>query len=241
MIAALAVAGRAFLASLTRPEGDAIAKLTQIYQKWATAKRYLGPFLEALPLFLVIPFTLFILGLLDILFSTSITSPDILPVLVVPILSSILVVTVGLLLCFAALHGIKHPTTSPFQTSFSKNLSRALSLADPDQGSDLDTPLLDDFKEERDLTASNCEVFHHALQEAFDDATIDQASAALEGVLKTPGPAAEFYDALSDLELRTILHLLSPEASLRSNLSAARIVTNLSSQTSKLLLPFSSK
>ena len=35
---------------------------------------------------------------------------------------------------------------------------------------------------------------------------IGQASAALEGVMKTQGPSTEFYDALSDLELQTILH-----------------------------------
>jgi hypothetical protein len=187
----------------------------------------------------MIPFTLFILGLLDILFSTSITSsPDILPILAASIMSCILVVMVGLLLCFAVIHGIRHPTTSPFQTSFSKYFSRTLSLADSNQGSDPETPLLDD---ERDLTTSNCEVFHRALQEAFDDDTIDQASAALEGVMKTQGSAAELYDALSDLELRTILHLLSPEASLRSNLSAARIVTNLSSERSKLAHPTASE
>lgn len=227
LVAALAVAGRAFLASLTRPEGDAVAKLTQIYQKWATAKRYLGPFLEALPLFLMVPFTLFISGLLDMLFSTSITSsPDIFPILAASILSCTLVVMVGLLLCFAVMHGIKHPTTSPFQTSFSKFFS-ALCFADSKHVPDSESPLLNDFKEERELTASSCEVFHLALQETFDDETIDQASAALEGVLKTQGPAAELYSVLSDLGLRTILHLLSPEASLRSNLSAARIVTNL--------------
>jgi hypothetical protein len=234
LIAALAVAGRAFLASLTRPEGDAVAKLTQIYQKWATAKRYLGPSLEALPLFLMMPFTLFILGFLDMLFTTSITSsPDIFPLLAASVLSCILVVMVGLLLCLAIVHGIKHPTTSPFQTSFSKFISRIIFSDDSkQQGSDSETPHLD-FEEERDLTASNCEVFHLALQETFDDDTIDQASAALEGVMKIRGAAAQPYDALSELELHTILHVLSPEASLRSNLSAAKIVTNFSSERSK--------
>lgn len=175
----------------------------------------------------MVPFTLFISGLLDMLFSTSITSsPDIFPILAASILSCTLVVMVGLLLCFAVMHGIKHPTTSPFQTSFSKFFS-ALCFADSKHVPDSESPLLNDFKEERELTASNCEVFHLALQETFDDETIDQASAALEGVLKTQGPAAELYSVLSDLGLRTILHLLSPEASLRSNLSAARIVTNL--------------
>ncbi|TFK33211.1 hypothetical protein BDQ12DRAFT_615647, partial [Crucibulum laeve] len=71
LAAALAVSGRGFLALLIRPEGDAAAKLTELHQRWSQAKLILGPLLEALPQILMVPFSLFVIGLLDYLLSSS--------------------------------------------------------------------------------------------------------------------------------------------------------------------------
>lgn len=80
--------------------------------------------------------------------------------------------------------------------------------------------------EDQDLTLSNRRVFHMALQQTFEDEALDQASAALDGVMHTQSPSEHIYNQfpLPDLEFRTLLHLLSPEASLRSNLSAAQVI-----------------
>ncbi|RDB25749.1 hypothetical protein Hypma_006666 [Hypsizygus marmoreus] len=232
-VAALAVAGRAFLALLVRPEGDAVTKLTEIHHRWASTRRFLGPCLEGLPPVLMVPFTLFVVGLIDLLFSKSIGMPpqEMAPIAAASITSAIIVAIVAALLSAAVLHGIKHPRTSPFQSWLSRFLVSAQSAhfttarldVEASQGSNPDP------RDEEGLSPSNRKVFHMALQETFDDEILDQSLAALDGVMSTRSISDRFYDqtAFPDLELRTILHLLSPEASLRSNLSAARMVRKI--------------
>lgn len=217
LAAALAVAGKGFLSLLIKSEGDAAAKLTEIYHRRAQAQALLVPCLEALPQLLIIPFVLFILGLLDNLLSNSFSNINIiLPTLISSITSCILVVTVGILLVCAVVHGILHPGTSPFQTLISQRILRPKSSR---------KAISDEFLEERALTHDNHDVFHLVLQETFEDEVLDQASAALGGILfDNIGKSA----SLTDRDIQTILHLLSPEASLRSNLSAARVVMRFS-------------
>ncbi|KAF9499953.1 hypothetical protein BDN71DRAFT_1350461, partial [Pleurotus eryngii] len=70
--AALAVVGRSYLTRLTRPDGDAISRLTDIHRRWKGAQTSLGPFLEMLPMTLTLPVFIFALGLLDYVTSISI-------------------------------------------------------------------------------------------------------------------------------------------------------------------------
>lgn len=208
------MSGRAFLALLIRPEGNAVTKLTETYQRWTKAKHFLGPPLEILPWLLIIPLGLFIAGLLSTLFSRSNLSP---PTWVGAVVGLVVIVIVGVLVCCAFVHSVMFPGTSPFQSTLSRYLQ-------PDVLSEESS-----LDEERDLTADSCEVFHMAIQETFEDEALDQASAALKGVLRNSS-------SHTGLELQTIVHLLSPEASSRCNLSAARTILDYPLNPSKYLL-----
>lgn len=212
------MAGRGFLALLVKPEGDAVTKLTELHLRITQAKALLGPFLEALPRLLLLPYILFVVGLLDGLLSRSFSNQGfILPTIISSIFSCSLMVALGILLIVVVTHGILYPRTSPFQTLLSQVIWRRKSV---------EKSTFDEYVVERDLTNENLQVFHLVTQETFEDEALDQASAALEGIIfDNVGLSA----SLMDLEIRTILHLLSPEASLRSNLSAARIIVKLSS------------
>ncbi|KAF5382141.1 hypothetical protein D9615_004424 [Tricholomella constricta] len=225
-VAALAVAGRGALALLLRSEGDAAAQLTEIYQRWTLAKVSLGPFLEALPQVLLVPFALFVVGLLDTLFTAS---PEVTPITAASSVCAFIVAMVGALLCAAVLHGIRYPKVSPYQTSISRYMNSWNNPKDPETDLETSALLLPHGHEEGGLSSSSRRVYHLAVQEIFDDETLDQASAALEGVMHNFNLSERFYDQVEfpDLEFRTILHLLSPEGSFRSNLSAARMVQKL--------------
>ncbi|KAF8071863.1 hypothetical protein FPV67DRAFT_1747375 [Lyophyllum atratum] len=193
--------------------------------RWAKAKVFLGPCLEALPQVLLIPVALFIEGLLDTLFTAS---PGIKPIFAASFICLVLVTAVGTLLCGALIHGIRYSKVSPYQTSLSCYLNSRNTPKDPDAASNLGT-LLPHIHDEIDLSPANRKVYHMALQDTFDDEVLDQASAALEGIMHDFKSSERPYDQTDfpDLGLRSILHLLSPEASLRSNLSAARMVRKL--------------
>lgn len=219
MAAVLAVAGKVFLSLLIKSEGDAATRLTELYRRRAQAVALLGPCLEALPQFLVLPFFLFIIGLLDNILSSSFSNGNlILPTFIFSVVACVLVLAVGIVLICAVVHGIMHPGTSPFQSLLSQNISRQQSSQ---------RHIQDEFKEGRSLTEDNREVFHSVVQETFEDEVLDQASTALYRIIVERSTSFD----LKELEIRTILHLLSSEASLRSNLSAARVIVNLSTNS----------
>ncbi|KAJ7730605.1 hypothetical protein DFH07DRAFT_756233, partial [Mycena maculata] len=71
-IAALAISCRGFLNLVSSSNhSKAVERLTDIRTRWKAAERSLGPAIESLPQLLIIPVLLFILGLLDSLFSTA--------------------------------------------------------------------------------------------------------------------------------------------------------------------------
>ncbi|KAJ7611147.1 hypothetical protein B0H17DRAFT_874938, partial [Mycena rosella] len=70
-IAALAVGCRGFLNMITWSERKkASERLADIWARWNAADRVLRPAIEALPQLLIIPVFLFIVGILDMLFSS---------------------------------------------------------------------------------------------------------------------------------------------------------------------------
>ncbi|KAL4263805.1 DUF6535 domain-containing protein [Pleurotus pulmonarius] len=198
--AAVAVAGHSFISSLTHSYGDSVAQLTDRYHRWSGAKSLLGPVVETIPQLLIIPVIVFALGLLDKLFSSAIQLPSVSPgLLAAAIISCACVTLLGLAMLAAFCHALLHPLTSPFQSTFLMFLkSRLTNLFRPTQAEG-------QHPSEYDLSLVNCEVFHKVIQETHDDQYLDGAATAVSNMM-------------------TLLHLLSPEATLQSNLAAASII-----------------
>ncbi|KAF4598917.1 hypothetical protein EYR38_007330 [Pleurotus pulmonarius] len=211
-LAALAVVGRAYLFKLTRPDGDSVTRLTDIHRRWKGAETLLGPCVESLPLLLVVPVILFIVGFLDNLISSSLQATAIIwPVLTAAIVGCAIVAVVGCLMGYAFVHGARHPHESPFHI-----------------GGHQYHPAADDEA----TVSANIVAYHDTIQRTYDDEVLDQAAAALKAVLQHSVPwmgVPEIRDewpsaVISRLELETFLHLLSPESSIRCNITVANML-----------------
>lgn len=278
-MATLALAGRGFLSMLTHSSGKPHQKLRDIYSRFESSEKILGPVIESLPVFLTVPVILFMIGLLDGIFScASHLSQFSGTVRTAAFLSTSIVLLVGALLSYALLHACIYPRTSPFRSTVSQlvhhclqhifqstaldsvraflvytsrvytgltetryshqypkgymqpfhvhvsllihsfvgritfHIVRILEL-DPSCGRFLDSDNM--------LLGS---IYHKVIQETYDDESLDQASAALPSMLRSNGVYLHLWNILSDPEIQTLLHLLSPEASYRANRGAAESI-----------------
>ncbi|KAJ7742787.1 hypothetical protein B0H16DRAFT_1860498 [Mycena metata] len=248
-LAALAVLCRGFLnmAAFSR-DAKASNKLVDIKSRWRATEKILGTSVESLPLFLVVPVLLFIVGLLDTLFSTALQlSPAPTPILVASGISLFFFCALISFLFFTTVDSSLNPTTSPFQTAFSQIFHRQLRPAVSSLLSKLyRRPLSVGFTSGRATDAetsisvgeevyelsSDAKVYHEVIQTTHDDDSLDHASAALFEVLKRsihPTGYVPRIGPLADEEHTTLLHLLTPEASMRSSRTAAQVIIRLHS------------
>ncbi|KAJ7064089.1 hypothetical protein C8F01DRAFT_1022191 [Mycena amicta] len=260
-IAALAIACRGFvnLVAWSR-HSKAVQRLTDIRIRWKAAEKLLGPTIESLPQLLVLPVLLFLLGLLDSLVSTAlqISSPPV-SILVAFGLSLFFVSGVALGLCYTIVDGSINPTTSPFQSRIAQVMNllfvkktqpvlrwirrlfgrkRARNPQKQKGGGFASlVPSATTF-----LTSESMEVYHEVLQATGDDDILDNASAALFHIISqrtyTQVVQRRLFQRRNRLpvdllpqECGTLLHLLSPEASTRSNRTAAQVMVRISSNT----------
>ncbi|KAJ7142417.1 hypothetical protein C8R44DRAFT_658153, partial [Mycena epipterygia] len=241
-IAVLVVAGRGFLNMVTwSPHKKAAIRLADIHKRWAAAERMLRPAIESLPQLLVIPVLLFIAGLVDVLLSTVLQiSPPPALIFVTTSLCLVSIVTVACVLFAAFIDGGLNPSTSPFQSSlasflragimntisaFPSRLPYTISVLDilrsgasPMAGSGTE---LEDARKNIPLSSDAVCSYHDIIQETHDDDALDLAASALLDILKTPESSTRAN--MSQTELATFIHLLSPEASIRSNRTAAEV------------------
>lgn len=129
-VAALAVTSRGYVTMLTRSRHhQAHKKLGELHHRWVEANRLLAPAIEALPQLLIVPVLLFIVGLLDMLLSSSIpvSGFDVL-LLVAGVISCVFIIAVGVYTIWTVVHGCMHPEVSPYQST----ISRALVTHGPD-------------------------------------------------------------------------------------------------------------
>ncbi|KAJ6550420.1 hypothetical protein DFH09DRAFT_1039319 [Mycena vulgaris] len=243
-IGALAIACRGFLNLVSwSHHNKAVERLTDITTRWKAAQKSLGPAIESLPQLLIIPVFLFILGLVDSLFSIALqlsTPPA--SIIVTSGISVVLVATVAVLMGFTLVDGSLHPMTSPFQSQLAHILSVSVvqhirpfilrlrrtayttfGTQDPNPPPQF-TPA---------LSSDAMNIYHEVLQATRDDDILDEASAALFHVIAqrtTYQPARRFLRrvpiALLPQECATLLHLLSPEASIRSHRTAAQVIVD---------------
>lgn len=224
--------------------------MTDIRTRWKSAEKLLGPAIESLPQLLVIPVLLFILGLVDSLFSTAlqVSSPP-LSILVSSGLSVLFVALVALGMIFAVVDGSLRPTTSPFQSRLAHLLNVSVVKRIEPLLARIRTVALTTLQVEASstklsltnpsppLSAHSMKTYHEVLQATRDDDILDEASAALFHVIgqRTTyhSTAHRFFRRfpvdLLPQECATLLHLLSPEASLRSHRTAAQVIVDIAS------------
>lgn len=98
-------------------------KLGELHRRWLEANRLLAPAIEALPQLLILPVLLFIVGLIDMLLSSSIplSNSDAL-LFAAGVISCIFIVAIGIYTIWTVVHGCTHPDLSPFQSTLSRVL-----------------------------------------------------------------------------------------------------------------------
>ncbi|KAJ7280064.1 hypothetical protein C8J57DRAFT_1174757, partial [Mycena rebaudengoi] len=203
-VAALAVTCRGFLNMVTLSHHTkATKKLIDIRMRWKEADKMLGPVIEMIPQLLIIPVLLFVVGLVDNIFS------DILqlvvlstPVVVTTSISLFIIMGVVSFLGYTLFDGSARPRSSPFQSTLAGFISgRIIPMVRPwiswlcAQVPRLATLCLPLHTSHTDPTSgelhqgSNTEHklvvkhYHETVQAIHDDDTLDKASAALFSVL----------------------------------------------------------
>ncbi|KAF7360742.1 hypothetical protein MVEN_00806100 [Mycena venus] len=218
-LAALAVACRGFLNMVGWSRfTKASEKLIDIQTRWVSSERFLGPTIELLPQLLVIPVLLFIAGLLDTLFSSVLQlHPAPRTILFTSGISLLFISAVALLLCYTLTHRSLNPTGSLFWWTwgyFKRCTDKDFHESDfPDA-----------------LSEKAPAIYHCTVQATHDDDALNQASAALFHIIQSIGIWPRHGAAstgLLDQERATFLHLLSPEASPRSNRTAVQVISRI--------------
>ncbi|KAJ7280085.1 hypothetical protein C8J57DRAFT_1567209, partial [Mycena rebaudengoi] len=127
-VAALAVTCRGFLnmVILSR-HAKATEKLIDIRMRWEEADKMLGPVIEMTPQLLVIPVLLFVVGLLDNIFSDVLQLAVLpTPVMVTTCLSLFFIAGVVAFLGYSLFDGSVRPRSSPFQSTLASIISRRI-------------------------------------------------------------------------------------------------------------------
>ncbi|KAJ7202450.1 hypothetical protein C8J57DRAFT_1410116 [Mycena rebaudengoi] len=213
-IAALAVACRGFVNMVCYSRfTKASEKLVDIRMRWRSSERFLGPAIELLPQILVIPVLLFIAGLLDTLFSSvmRLSRPP-LPILFTSGICLLLISAVSFLLCYSVVNRGWNPSGSPKPGVGDRGWQKRGMKDRPET-----------------LSEKAPTIYHEVVQATHDDDTLNQASAALYSIIQSleTWPRYAGNQGLRDEERATFLHLLSPEASFRSNRTAVQVITRI--------------
>ncbi|KAF7323984.1 hypothetical protein MKEN_00620100 [Mycena kentingensis (nom. inval.)] len=246
-VAAVAVGCRSFLNMATWSwHKKASDRLADIWTRWNAANRVLRPAIELLPVILIIPVFLFLVGVLDILFSSVQTLHPLPDFLLLALGISVVCVTiVAGLLVFTIVDGSIHPHSSPFQSKLSYAIHRVV----VPRLERINQKLYRTFRQNRDhhraegttmqvrvaetvlpspLEKETVQLYHEMVQITHEDENLDQAAGALFNIVHDDaGFSFRERIVLSPQVCATLLHLLSPEASIRSNRTAASVIVRM--------------
>jgi hypothetical protein len=241
-IAALAVACRSFLGMLPHSKHmKPVDSCVDLWAKWNAAERLLSPIVDVLPSLLIFPVVLFLAGLLDLLLSNTFQVSPLPKVFLASSGIGLLSIAVILIFLFITLvHACIHPGTSPFSSSISiffhkwlvmtfKNCFYHISPQIPESTTSTHPH---NNENTRPGHQDVCITYHEIIPTISDDDTLDAASTALNQIIlnQLPTSSHSVHDAVALLnseQCKTILHILSPEASLQSNLTAAGMIIQL--------------
>ncbi|KAJ7471750.1 hypothetical protein FB451DRAFT_1399066 [Mycena latifolia] len=217
-VAALAVTLRGFINLLAlSTQNKPVDKLVDIRSRWNAAEKILGPATEAIPQLLVIPVVLFVAGLLDQIFTAILTLAVLpIPIVVASVISLLSIAGVVLFLAFTFLDASARPNSSPFQSTLARIVRTIFEMASCLGQAQSHHP--DHSPDAMALT------YHEIVQSTHDDETLDKAAAVLSSIID---PRPQYYSDLNAKECETLVHLLSPEASIRCNHTVAEVIIRL--------------
>jgi hypothetical protein len=241
-IAALAVACRTFLSMLIHTQHiKPVDCSLDLWAKWNAAEKLLSPAVDALPPLLIFPVVLFVAGLGDLLLSNGLQmSPPPKVILVTSGIGLFAIAGILVFLSVTLVHACVHPETSPFSSLVSifvnkwlvgtfkgcfYHVSSWLTKSSPFAH----LPKIDNAKHQH---GTLCVTYHEIAPTISDDDTLDSASAALYEVIisQLSAPNFQVTHLISSEQCKTIQYFLSPEASLRSNLTAAATIIRMRSK-----------
>ncbi|KAJ7152656.1 hypothetical protein C8R43DRAFT_1127113 [Mycena crocata] len=222
-IAALAVGSRGFLNMIAWSQHQkASERLADIWTRWNAANSVLNLLFSSVnELRTPPPFILFAFGL-----------------------SVLCITVVAALLCFTVIDASIHSASSPFQSKLAYSIHSSLvptlksyaswvrcvclpHRALPSSKLDPNTmgPISSNHVDAGCLPASTNDLYHRMVQLTHEDASLDQAAGALFNVIhERAGSPSHGHVRITSQECTTLRHLLSPEASIRSNRIAAWVI-----------------
>ncbi|KAJ7119420.1 hypothetical protein C8R44DRAFT_788033 [Mycena epipterygia] len=215
-IAALAVACRGFLNMVTVSSYEkAVDRLIDINTRWKAVDKILRPAIEITRQLLVVPVILFVVGLLDSILS-SILGLEVIPPPIVAAagLSLFFIAGVVVFLSFTLLDATVRPENSPFPSTFARVIRKTFQIVTGSSKCTTSPIRMMAF------------TYHEVVQATHDDETLDKAAAALLGMLDSVRPT-KYRSSLEHEARNTLDHLLSPEASIRCNVTASQIIVHL--------------
>ncbi|KAJ6596134.1 hypothetical protein DFH09DRAFT_1134187 [Mycena vulgaris] len=229
-IAALVVAGRGFVNMIPwSRHKKATLRLSDIHKRWDTAERILRPAIESLPQLLVLPVLLFLAGILDMLISTVLQLPH-RALFIVATTGFCLILIAGLccILLATLIDGSLHPSTSIFQSTLASIIHSTVITRTQSAWSKLGPAMCKknhvvSAGDSLRMTSDTVYSYHSIVQVTHDDNTLEQAASALLDILRVPDLGTR-RRSMTYNELKTLIHFLSPEASFRSNRTAAEVL-----------------
>jgi hypothetical protein len=103
---------------------DACGRVTEIWLRWQSAIRYLGPVIEFVPQILIISISLFVIGLIDTLFSATfqLHGGAFESMVSASVLCALIFIAVLVMLLLTTMYTLRRPHTSPFRSKLSDTI-----------------------------------------------------------------------------------------------------------------------
>jgi hypothetical protein len=224
--------------------------VTEIYHRWQSAEKYLSPTIDFLPQLLIVSILLFVVGLIDNLFSisTSLDGWSSWSLFTASKVCSVVFGTVVLILACTILHAIVRPLHSPFAFTLTSLIVDGymrclhglyLAFNTLYQRASRRSPLERHAKNIRDrigahithlraygntskIQSQHITAYHSIMSQTYDDNLLDDGSSALKAILQATPGVGEKASAQSMMEL--VAYMFTPAASRRSAMTAARAI-----------------
>jgi hypothetical protein len=226
--------------------------VTEIYHRWQSAEKYLSPTIDFLPQLLIVSILLFVIGLIDNLFSisASLDGWSSWSLFTASKVCSVVFGTVVISLAGTIVHATFRPLHSPFASTLTSLIIRGymrclyaiylgfrtlyLRAAD-DPGSRLERHTrsiskrleahmthLRAYGNTSEIHLHHITAYHSIMSQTYDDNLLDDGSSALKAILQVTPEVGEKASAQSMMEL--VAYLFTPVASRRSAMTAARAI-----------------
>jgi hypothetical protein len=229
-VAALAVAFRSYVTSLTRTKTrEACNRVTEIYHRWQSAEKYLSPTIDFLPQLLIISILLFVAGLVDSLFSISASLDGWAShsLFTASKVCSVVFGTVVFILACAIIHATFRPLHSPFASTLTDLIHRGylwsfqyllypllntlyerFSFISPEgyvwHILRRITNHIDDLQSYRNVSAiqrHHATAYHNIMSQTYDDSLLDDGMSVLKAMMESiPSPRFESFGRKSSAE-----------------------------------------